>query len=114
MLTASHRLQRKYFKEIFDRGTMFRGRYFLLKMVKTGLGEQSRFGFSISKKAFKHATDRNKARRRGYSSLEKEYGALKHSYSGLFIMNRVSSMPSFDEISKDVKNLLRQAGITDE
>ncbi|HVS79663.1 MAG TPA: ribonuclease P protein component [Candidatus Paceibacterota bacterium] len=109
MLKAEHRLKRKYFKEIFDRGATFRGRYFILKVAKAEDGLPSRFGFSVSKKVYKSAVDRNRTRRQGYSALKNHIDAVNGGIIGLFSMIRTGKRPKFAEISQDIEALLRQS-----
>jgi ribonuclease P protein component len=83
----------------------------MLRAMKTTLPLASKFGFSVSKKMFKHAVDRNTVRRRGYAAIEHLEKAANPSYKGLFILNRVERLPTVAEFESDIAKLLFDARI---
>lgn len=111
MLPKNRRLTIKDFKEIFDRGKIFRGRYFIVRISPMPEVRPSIFGFSVPKKAFKNASDRNKYRRRGYSVISKVINNIKPSYKCLFIMGKPAQPPSFEGVRADILSLVDSAGL---
>jgi ribonuclease P protein component len=111
MLPKNRRLTTKDFKEIFDRGRSFRGRHFVLRIANMSRGQPTLFGFSVSKKSFKNASDRNFLRRQGYSVISKTIQNIKPDFKCLFSMNKLSSKPSFVELLQDITTLLKESGL---
>lgn len=96
-------------KELLAKGSLFHGAVFTLRLANTGHPE-SRFSFSVSKKAVPGAAGRNLLRRRGYAAVQSAWARVKPGLSGLFSLKKGSSKPDFDAIRSDVENLLSKAG----
>jgi len=113
VLPKSRRLRRKDFTKLFDRGRTARGRYFIFKYADGTDDLSGRFGFSVSKKVFKRAVDRNKARRRGYTALRMALEGREPRPFGLFILNnnKMPRVPETAEMAEDLTSLLHQAHI---
>lgn len=58
-------------KFVFAKGEQKRGDFFAIKFTKNPRRKNSRIAVIISKKVFKHAVDRNRARRRVYEIARK-------------------------------------------
>jgi ribonuclease P protein component len=108
MLPKKIRLTTALFDQVFKSGKVQHGLYFWSRSYDSDEAE-SRFAVTVPKKIAKTAVLRNKIKRLGYRGLEVAYGSdfsvqpVKKIVLGL--KKDISNVP-FDEIVKDLKNLL--------
>jgi ribonuclease P protein component len=111
MLPKKRRIPRKEFPFILKNGRRFSSYHILLYIAKNPVPEQSRFSFSISKKIFKRAVDRNKYRRRGYSIISKHLNQINSGYLFFFSFKRGKYPIEFPELGIEIVSLLSLAGV---
>lgn len=113
MLPSSYRLRREFFEEIFKRGAVFYGKdlsLFILKSQEKGL-KHSLFSFSASKKVSKIAVERNKLRRRGYSSIQYLLSRVKPGFFCVFVYKPSAKKASFNDLREQIESLLNKSKI---
>ena len=117
MLPRINRVKKKKdFEVIFKKGASFRNDLFILRFIKNDL-DYNRFGFVVSQKVSKKATERNKIRRRLSEIIKAE---LKNIYATRCKQNNfdlvVISLPNaakkdFSDFKKAFESLLVKAKI---
>jgi ribonuclease P protein component len=108
MLPANRRLTTDFFNETIV-GRSFHSPLLSIKAIK--VSGKSRFAVSASKKIFKTAVSRNRARRRTYSALA---SLLPHIADGFYVILLVKSETmklKASEIKSAIENLFQKAGI---
>jgi ribonuclease P protein component len=117
MLSRSKRIPRKEFEHIIRNGRRYFSDHFVLYAEKTPLKDHSFFSFSVSKKIFKRAVDRNLYRRRGYSVANKFFKNIKPGYFLFFSYKKGGHEQKLNisqkEIEKEIYDLFEQSGIID-
>lgn len=73
--------------------------------------QPSRFSFSVSKKVFKRAVDRNKYRRRGYGVISRNIKSIKPGFFYFFSFKKIDKKILFSDLEKEIINLLDKAGV---
>lgn len=110
MLPKNRRIARKDFTYILANGRKFNSPILLLNIAKIAKdSENSRFSFSVSKKVSKSAVVRNKLRRRGYSSIEKNIDKIKPAHFLFFNYKKGAEKLKYQEIEKEVVSLLEKS-----
>jgi len=85
MLSKENRLKKKKdFGKVLKLGKGFKQKALLLKTAKNDL-PQTRFGFIVSKRTAKKATDRNKIKRQMREIVRKNIGNIKKGYDVVVI-----------------------------
>ena len=82
---------------------------FLTKNMCDVYGKQTRVAVIVSKKISKHATDRNKIRRRIYSIIELCYYDLKKGHMIVISTKKDIMSMSFRILSEKIKKTLKKA-----
>ena len=113
MLAKNRRIGRKLFPNILTKGKRYNSPILLLYVSTPSVEKNflSRFAFSISKKTAKLAVDRNKHRRRGYSIITKYLKNIKPGYFCFFSFKKNSSSIKFEQIEREIINLLKTSGV---
>ena len=114
MLSKNRRISRKEFPYILAKGKRYNFPHFLLYVAPINSIDKknsSRFSFSISKKVFSKAVDRNKYRRRGYSVIDLYKDSLKPGYFCFFSFKKGSSGITFDTLQKEILGLLSASAV---
>ncbi len=104
------RISRREVLEVLRVGKRFNSPNFILYVENKGLNG-SRFSFSVSKKVCPTAVERNKQRRRGYSVLQDKSLTLNPGFKCFFVFKKGSGKIKFEEIKKEVAELLSLAGV---
>lgn len=99
------------FPRVLSSGKRHNSQSLLLTVVESDSNAPSRFTFSISKKVSKNATDRNTARRRGYSSVSRHLDSVKPGYLLFFSFKKGSGRAAFSTIEKEIVDLLHASGV---
>ena len=81
---------------------------FLLKYIRTGL-LHSRYGFVVSKKVSKKATERNKAKRRLRDIVRTSPKIAMQGYDVVFVVKKEIVAAPFDVIKKTARDALEKA-----
>ena len=114
MLPKKSRVSRKEFLKILNSGKKYNSPHILLYVVNLGLKEsikESKFSFSVSKKASSLAVDRNKYRRQGYSIINKHIKFIKPGFICLFSFKKGLPPLKFDILEKEIMELLSVSGV---
>jgi ribonuclease P protein component len=117
MLPKINRVKKKKdFEVIFKKGASFRNDLFSLRFIKNSL-DQCRFGFVVSLKVSKKATERNKIRRRMAGIIKNELDNIcppNYKKSNLDVV--IISLPGaknkeFSDFKESLVNLLVKAKV---
>lgn len=106
MLPKNRRIPRKDFTYILQRGKRFHSPHFTLYIAHSEPQSLSQFSFSISKKIYKGAVDRNVYRRRGYNIISKKITEIPNGYFFLFTYKKGLYPVTFLELEKEVLDLV--------
>lgn len=112
------------FARVYKRGTYYPGRYVVLHVfARTGRGARkgspavssdlNRVGVTVSRK-LKGAVPRNRAKRLLRESYRRNADAFLRGYDLIFMMKDQTPLPGFEEVQKDVRSLMRRAGLVRE
>ena len=111
MLPKINRIKKKKdFETIFKNSKSFRNNLFILKVAKNSLG-LNRFGFIVSQKVSKKATDRNKVRRRLTEAMGAECKKIKIGTDTILIALSGIEKKEFSVIKETVISALYNAGL---
>lgn len=111
MLPSSNRLVRKQdFELIKKEGRKYQSNFFGV-LVKSTEENSSRFGFIVSTKISKKAAERNKIKRLLRESIKTFLSEIKPGNDILFLVKKDILNKSFEEISKETKEVLKRANV---
>lgn len=99
--------ERKSFALVLRKGRTIKGKFLILKFIENSL-KKSRFGFIVSKKISKKATDRNKLKRRISEIVRIKIKEIKKPIDAVFIARKGIEKQKFQEIEKETVQLLKQ------
>jgi len=102
-----YRLNRKEFKEVLGKGRTFKIGSLILKVLFKEKGKK--FGFLISKRILKKATQRNKIKRRLREILRETVDNLKDGIRAVFIASHGLEKKEFLELKEIFKQLIKRA-----
>ena len=111
MLPKNRRIPRKDFPYILKTGKRFNSPHFLLYVAKNEQENKSKFSFSVSKKVYKKASDRNKYRRRGYSAVSKQINNIADGHLYFFSFKKGKYPVKFTELQDEIISLFRSCGV---
>lgn len=96
----------------YRHGKTVRGPYSALKFVRNEKRKTYRLAVVVSKKVSKSAVVRNRIRRRLYEAVRLESANFKAPYDMVLTVfsDQLATVPA-DEVSRTIKDHLRQAGI---
>jgi ribonuclease P protein component len=108
MLPQKNRLsKRSDFANVYRKGSFFGEGPLSLKLVPNELKE-ARIGFSIEKKFFKKATERNRMKRLLREAFHKNLKAIKNGLDIVVFYKKSEPEPDFNEISRLVKKIINK------
>lgn len=111
MLPKVNRIKnKKDFERVFENSKSFKDKGLIFRASKNNL-KLVRFGFVVSQKVSKKATERNKIRRRLASILSKKINELKTGTDLVLIGLPEIKNKSFLEIKKIIENALIKLGL---
>ena len=102
MLPSSRRLSTTLFDKVLKQGKFFSGSMFTIRVLKAQ--GMSRFSVVISKKIAKKAVERNKIRRRVYSSLNTLLPRLTDGFLCVFMMKDQIKAMEYEKIKKNIED----------
>lgn len=114
MLPKERRIKRKEFSFILNQGKRFHSQNLTLFLVPNNINStanKTKVAFSVSKKIYSKAVDRNKCRRRGYSAIKNNIGKLREGFYLLFSFKKTGVNLNFDIIEREVVELLSTSGV---
>jgi ribonuclease P protein component len=108
MLPLKNRLKKeKDFENVFKNGRGFNENLLRLKIIPNDLAD-SRFGFVVSKKYSKKATERNSIKRRLREITQKDILNIKEGFDVvLFVMPELEN--DFDKLTDITRKLLKKS-----
>lgn len=108
MLPSKNRLTKKTdFTNVYRKGTFFIEAPLSLKVVKNNL-KNSRIGFSIEKKFFKKAVERNKIKRLLREAFHQNLKNIEKSLDMVVFYKKNESNPDLKTISELVKKIIKK------
>jgi ribonuclease P protein component len=111
MLARKSRLRKRQdFDSVYKKGKSYSCKYLKVYILNTDLPQQ-RFGFSISKKVSKKATERNKLKRQLSFVIREELKSLKTETDVIFVVRSIILDLSYDDIKHNVRELLKKANL---
>jgi len=111
MLPKENRLKkRKDFDQAFKKGKSFNESFLFLKIGKNSF-KKSRFGFVVSQKISKKATERNKVKRRLREIVRKKLPSIKEGMDIILIAKPEIENKEHQEIKKLIDKLFEKAKI---
>lgn len=109
MLFKKNRVtKKKDFERIFKKGTSFRERFLILKIIPS-LSSKSRFAFIASQKVSKNATIRNRVRRQLRELMRPLVVKIEKGVDGVFIALPGIEDKDFQEVKNILYSLLKKA-----
>lgn len=111
MLATKHRIKGNEITRIKKRGRLYESRLFGVIVLKRRDKKDSRFGFIISKKVSKLATERNRVKRALYEALRHNLKYIKKGSDMIFLVKPGISKKSTQEIMREVEQFLRKRNL---
>ena len=110
MLAKKYRVRKNSeFKAIYQDSRSLAAKNMIL-FVRQREDRELKIGFSVSKIIGK-AHIRNRAKRQMREMVRKNFNHLKEGYEVVFLARKPISTASYQEISRDMVNLLKKSGI---
>ncbi len=109
MLPQANRLVReKDFARVYRKGVTFFSRTVVLRVMPNGR-KISRYGFVVSKKITKKATERNKIKRSLRENIRLKLGKLLPGYDCVLMPKKTYFFANNSEKTKDIDNVIKKA-----
>lgn len=108
MLPSKSRLTFREVALVFEKGSRRTAPLFSMIFLKPA--DRAAFGVTVSKKVAKNAVDRNKIRRRIYSTVSKIKNQCVNAHIVFLPKKEILKTP-FDILEKEIKNALTRATI---
>ncbi|TSD03170.1 MAG: hypothetical protein Athens071416_231 [Parcubacteria group bacterium Athens0714_16] len=105
MSPSKNRVDKKLFEEVFKKGKILKGKYFLLRFFRIGK-DQKKFTFVVPSSVLKSAAKRNLFKRRGKYVLNLNKNKINSGIAMIFIFNKDSLKAKFEEIKEDILSLI--------
>ncbi|MEM2954991.1 MAG: ribonuclease P protein component [Candidatus Nanoarchaeia archaeon] len=111
MLPKRFRLtKKKDFEKVLKSKKFFSEKFIFAKVIKNEL-RISRFGFIVTLKISKKATERNRIRRQLHEIIRNNLDQIKKGFDFVFIVRPEIKNKSFKEIKESLLNLLLKEGL---
>lgn len=108
MLIRTRRVvKEKDFHAVLGRGRFVTTPFFLLKYIRND-SENDRYGFVVSKKVSKKATERNKIKRRLRAIIQKTTQEARQGRDMVFVVKKAAGAASFGEIEDATRGALKK------
>lgn len=105
-------LRKNYqFLRVYKRGSFVVGRYLILYCLKNG-DDEIRLGITASKKVG-NSVSRNRVRRLLKENYRKMEEFISRGFDIVFVVRASEKIPTYYEIKKDMKYLLKKVGLID-
>lgn len=112
MLAKKYRITgSQNFKRVEKEGVVFQSPDFGVAVLDRNDLEHSRFGFVISTKIAKDATDRNRIRRAMSEAVRMMAMEVKPGLDVIFLAKTTITRSPTDKIMKDIKTALKEGGL---
>lgn len=113
MLAKKHRLtDTNDFKKVQKEGKVFQSADFGIAFFDRQDDDPSRFGFVVSTKISKDASDRNRIRRAMSEAVRTSALDIKNGLDIVFLAKLSVARSPTDKIMRDVKSALKEGGLT--
>ncbi len=110
MLAKKNRINKKLFKEVFEKGKNYHSDLLGIKILKKD-EEENQFAFAVSKKIAPKASQRNLLKRRGYEIIRELFPNIKQPIICIFVLKKGAEKLSFDKYKKEIEKILRKTKI---
>ncbi len=100
------------FKQVYAQGKSVHAQDLVLHFLYSSTDEQTRVGFSVSKRVG-NAVTRNKLKRRLRATVAESEGALRPGFLLVFVARPRAAMASFASLRESGRDLLRRAHVLD-
>ena len=108
MLIRTQRVvKEKDFNAVLGRGRFVTTPFFLLKYIRNDRGS-NRYGFIVSKKVSKKATERNKVKRRLRAIIQKTTKEAQRGCDMVFVVKKGATTASFGELQEATLGALKK------
>ena len=97
-------------KNVLKRGKLVRGGPVSLRICRNGLA-QNRFGFVVSRRVSKQATERNLLKRRAREIVRKKLRILKPGHDVIFIFNESAPKLAWRGLEDEFVKILKSSGL---
>ncbi len=109
MLPLQHRIRRKKdFENIFKKGQVIVGRFFIIKVINNKEEKESRFAFIFPAKLEKSACKRNKVKRILREIIRNNITEIKEGIDVVFILRKEIKNKNYLEIKEEINNILKE------
>lgn len=102
----------KNFTKVEKKGKVFQSESFGIAFLKREDKEGSRFGFIVSTKVSPDAVNRNRIKRALSEAVRQFLSEIKDANDIVFLVKQAATRKSTDELMKETKKTLSQAGLT--
>lgn len=110
MLASKYRLNGvKNYERVKSEGRIVQSKYFGVAVYERKDNESSKFGFIISTKIAKDATQRNRIKRALSEAVRQVLTQLKNGYDVAFLAKKEIARMSTDEIMVETKEFLKKS-----
>ena len=96
------------FDSVYEKGTVVRGPFFVLRIRENDLGHV-RWGFAVGKRLRRRAVDRNRIRRRLREAAR--LAGIRGSADVILTAKEPVAAASFDELIRGIQKSARRAGL---
>lgn len=111
MLSKEYRLRKnRDFEQVYFKGKVFQNKFFLIKILENNK-QTNRFGFIVSNKISKKATERNKLKRRLREIIRLNLSNFKRSFDIIIIAKKNILNENFNTIKNNLLSLFKEVSI---
>lgn len=107
MLPKKHRIDRRFFNDVFSKGQFFGGEFLTGKIMSLNSNQPTRFAVVAQKKDLRRAVDRNMLRRRVYAAIIPLLPQVKPGFAIIIFAKPGLKNTDFSSLQTMLVNLLK-------